>query len=89
VFLEGKHFEFKSGKITIKSDIFGSLAYPAGNPFIGVDHRSVVLGIDQSGNGKLTSSDIFAGTAFVFIPVAGHVSDSVRFVRTGKACIKS
>lgn len=89
VFLEGQHFELKSGKIVIKNELFGSLAYPADNPFIGVGHSSVVLGIDQSGNGKLTKSDSFAGTAFLFIPVAGQVSDSVRFVRTGKSCIES
>lgn len=88
-FIDGQHFEFKSGKITITNKLFGSLAYPSGNPFIGAAHSSVTLGIDKVGNGKLTETGTFAGTAFIIIPVAGHVSESVRFVRVGNSCIKS
>lgn len=88
-FVDGEDFKFISGKIIIKNDLFGSLAYPSGNPFIGAGHTSLTLGIDKSGNGKITETSTFAGTAFIFIPVAGHVSDAVRFVRIGQSCIKS
>ena len=88
-FVEGENFEFESGKITVTNKLFGSLAYPSGNPFIGAGHASVTLGIDKSGHGKLTDSITLAGTAFIFIPVAGHVAEMVRFVRTGNSCENS
>lgn len=85
-FHEGQHFKFQSGKITITNKLFGSLAYPAGNPFIGAGHTSVILGIDEQGHGKLTEKSTIAGTAFLFIPVAGQTSDTVRFIRIGESC---
>jgi len=85
-FHEGQHFEFRSGTITVKNKLFGSMAYPADNPFIGAGRTFVTLGIDESGQGRLTEKDTFAGTAFLIIPVAGHTSVTTRFVRVGNSC---
>lgn len=85
-FYQGQHFEFEAGKISITNELFGSLAYPADNPFIGAGRVSVTLGIDEQGHGKLAEKSTFAGTAFLFIPVAGQTSDSVKFIRVGDTC---
>lgn len=85
-FVEGQHFELKAGKLKVTSEVMGSMAAESGNPFIGVAHDSVTLGIDKAGNAKLTEAGTFAGTAFIVIPVVSHISDAVRFVRTGDRC---
>lgn len=85
-FHEGQQFEFKSGTITLTNKLFGSMAYPSDNPFIGAGHTSVTLGIDVSGHGRLTEKNTFAGTAFLVFPIAGQVSETIRFVRVGDMC---
>ena len=84
--VEEKDFSLESGKISIKSRMVGSLAGKSGNPFIGVGNESVTLGLDKRGDGKLVKNSTFAGTAFIFIPIAGQVSDNYRFRRIENAC---
>lgn len=83
---QGEDFTFDGEQITLPGDWAGSLAAPADNPFIGVAHSSVVLRLDRSGNGVMTESTSIAGTAFLIIPVAGSVKDSVRFTRLSDTC---
>lgn len=85
-FVEGKDFSFRSGQITI-SRAFGSAATEAGNPFIGAGVGSTTLGVDAAGNGRSVDSALFAGTAFLVIPIAGSVNDIVRFNRDPKLCV--
>jgi hypothetical protein len=84
-FVEGKDFVFESGKIRI-SHAIGSAATEPGNVFIGAGVTTTTLGIDAAGNGRSVDSATFAGTAFLVIPVAGNVSDTVRFRRTANLC---
>jgi hypothetical protein len=86
LFVEGTDFHLNSGRIKVKGDPLVSFAYPAGNVFIGVGYVSEEIGIDASGDGKFQGSSAFAGTAFLVIPVAGGVSDSVRFRKSQELC---
>jgi hypothetical protein len=85
-FTEGKDFKLKNGVIIIKNKFMGSAASEPGNPFIGVANGSTVLGIDTNGNGKLSNSASFAGTAFIFFPMVGHISSSIRFTKFATLC---
>ena len=85
-FVEGKDFNVNTKEIRAKSEPLISLAYPAGNVFIGVAYSSQVLGIDERGDAKLQETGTFAGTAFIVIPLAGHVKDSFRFRRVEEVC---
>lgn len=89
IFVEGKDFHLASGRIEVKSDAITSFAYPAGNVFIGVGNESRVLGLDKHGNARMQESASFAGTAFLVIPVAGHVRDAFRFSRAPALCEES
>jgi hypothetical protein len=86
VFVEGKDFHLSSGGIERGGGLMVSLAYPAGNPFLGLAHESVVLGIDKSGNARVQEAGTFGGVAFLIIPVAGHVRDAFRFPRNPDLC---
>ena len=88
LFVEGKDFHVSSGQIKVKSEPIISLAYPAGNVFIGVAYASQVIGIDDRGDGKLKETTTLAGTAFIVIPLAGHGRDSFRFKRIDELCKK-
>lgn len=79
-----KDFKLKNGKIHLKQKVSISLAYPSGNPFIGTAYEETVIGIDTQGQGKLRQKAAFAGTVFLFIPLAGGVTDDVRFVKIAK-----
>ena len=85
-FVNDKDFTINKGLITIKSELLGSLAGESGNPFIGVARGSTTIGLDQNGNGKMSNTATFAGTAFIFIPLAGHVDSSIRFVKSKTEC---
>ena len=85
-FSEGNDFEFSSGRIKLKSSPLVSLAYPAGNPFIGAGYESQEIGIDTSGDGKLLNTGAFAGTGFLVIPVAGHFQNAYRFPKDPALC---
>lgn len=85
-FVEGKDFSFRAGQITI-SHAFGSAATEAGNPFIGAGVGTTTLGVDAAGNGRSVDSATFAGTAFLVIPIAGSVNDTVRFNRAPIFCV--
>lgn len=85
-FVNDKDFTINEGLITIKSEFLGSLADESGNPFIGVASGSTTIGLDQNGNGKMSDTATFAGTAFIFIPLAGHIDSSVRFIKSTTEC---
>lgn len=86
VFQEGRDFHFESGMIGVKADTFTSLAYPAGNVFIGAGHEAHALGIDPRGDARMQENVSFAGTAFLVIPMAGSVRDAFRFPRSPELC---
>jgi hypothetical protein len=86
LFVEGKDFNVNSKKIRAKGEPMISLAYPAGNVFIGVAYASQALGIDERGDAKLQETGTFAGTVFIVIPFAGHTQDSFRFRRVDELC---
>lgn len=85
-FTEGQDFEMKNGQITLSSELTGSFAGESGNPFIGVAGGSVTIGLDENGHGKMSESATFLGTAFIFIPLAGHSSSSIRFNKLSNRC---
>ncbi|QFI37453.1 hypothetical protein FR932_06205 [Moritella marina ATCC 15381] len=85
-FVEGQDFEIKNGQVTLNSEFSGSLAGESGNPFIGVAGGSIMIGLDENGHGKMSESATFVGTAFIFIPVAGHSTDSIRFLKLPSGC---
>lgn len=86
IFVEGTDFHLTSGRILIQSDTMASFAYPAGNVFIGVGHESQSLGLDPRGDARMQEGGTFAGTAFLVIPMAGHVRDVFRFPRLQELC---
>jgi len=86
IFVEGTDFHLSTGLIQVQSDTVASFAYPAGNVFIGAGHQSQSLGLDPRGDARMQESAIFAGTAFLVIPIAGNVSDSYRFPRLQEPC---
>ena len=86
VFVEGKDFKLSSGQIEASDDVMASFAYPSGNVFIGVGRQSTTLGVDKSGNARVQDAGTFAGTAFLIIPVAGHVRDAYRFPKSPGLC---
>jgi len=85
-FVNDKDFTINEGLITINSEFLGSLANESGNPFIGVAGGSTTIGLDKNGNGKMSDTATFAGTAFIFIPLAGHIDSSVRFIKSQGEC---
>lgn len=86
LFLEGEDFHLTSGRIEVKADTTASLAYPAGNVFIGAIHETQALGLDPRGDARLQEGAAFAGTAFLVIPMAGDVQDAFRFPRSPELC---
>lgn len=86
-FTEGEDFHRESTKIPAKRARQLSLAYPAGNVFIGLASESRDLGIDREGNLRMLEGGTFAGTAFLVIPVAGKFSEAFRFPRIADRCI--
>ncbi|WP_202346762.1 hypothetical protein [Marinobacter sp. MC3] len=80
-FREGKDFELKAGRIELKRDYIASGAREPGNPFIGVVTSKTLLGLDDSGQGRISQSTAFAGTGFLVIPVAGKTSNTQQIER--------
>lgn len=80
-FSEGEDFEFKAGRIELKRDYVASSAREPGNPFIGVVTSKTLLGLDDSGQGRISQSTAFAGTGFLIIPVAGKTSNTQQIKR--------
>jgi hypothetical protein len=80
-FREGEDFEFKAGRIELKRDYVASGAREPGNPFIGMVTSKTVLGLDDSGQGRVSRSTAFAGTGFLIIPVAGKTSNTQKIER--------
>ncbi|MEL0169446.1 MAG: hypothetical protein VW877_15085 [Pseudomonadaceae bacterium] len=85
-FREGEHFTRRDDRIELSSNWGSSLAAPADNPFIGAYHERVSLWLDTQGDGRMTNTATFAGTAFLIIPLAGTVSEQRRFERLGDHC---
>lgn len=73
-FEEGKHFHFRDGRIELNRDFLASGAREPGNPFIGLATSSTELGLDASGQGRISRSTAFAGTGFLIVPIAGKTS---------------
>lgn len=86
IFNEGQDFSFREGVLEIHNELFASTAQ-ADNPLLGAGHRTIRLGLDLAGHGHMQETTRFAGTAFLIIPVAGKVIDSVRFERKGMSCM--
>ena len=80
-FQEGKDFTLVDGEIKLKTHVRGSAGTEPGNPFIGVGTESMTLGLDKAGNGRAVGAANIGGTVFLVLPVAGHMSDAVRFKR--------
>ncbi|WP_418141888.1 hypothetical protein NUW46_08890 [Marinobacter sp. MA] len=80
-FREGEDFEFANGRIELKRDYVASGAREPGNPFIGMMTSKTVLGLDASGQGRISQSTTFAGTGFLIIPIAGSTSSTLRIER--------
>lgn len=80
-FQEGEDFEFKAGLLELKREYIASGAREPGNPFIGVVTSKTTLGLDASGQGRITQSTAFAGTGFLIIPVAGKTSNTQKIER--------
>lgn len=88
-FREGEHFTREADRIELSGNWGSSLAAPADNPFIGAYHERISLWLDTRGDGRMTNTSTFAGTAFLIIPLAGSVSEHTRFVRMGDQCPRS
>jgi hypothetical protein len=86
IFTEGKDFSFDSGRIHLAGKVQGSAAQERGNIFIGVGHETRTLGLDPRGDGRVEETGTFAGTAFLVIPVAGHVREATRFRKSPQLC---
>ncbi|RQO34000.1 hypothetical protein DBR37_12845 [Herminiimonas sp. KBW02] len=86
VFVEGRDFNFESGKIRIRSDGGATAPTQSGSVFLGVAQGSTYLGIDKNGDGKLQDSGTMLGTVFLVVPIAGHVNESFRFKKTPELC---
>jgi hypothetical protein len=89
LFVEGKDFSLRSGRIPVENENILSLLYPTGNPFLGFGNSHTLLGLDRHGNARLEKRITLVGTAFVVIPVAGHGSDSYLFLRSSELCTGS
>ena len=85
-FVDGKHFEFSSGRIELKREFLASWATEPGNVFIGVATGKTVLGLDEKGRGRIEQSGTFAGTGFLIIPIAGTATDVSRIERRNELC---
>jgi len=82
IFTDGKEFKIEDGLIVIKSKYMGGVE----NVFIGAGHESVVLGLDERGDGRLNQKSTFIGTGFIFIPMAVYSNHSVRFKKLTTKC---
>lgn len=86
-FREGEDFDFKAGRIELKRDYAASGAREPGNPFIGIVTSKMMLGLDESGQGRISQSTSFAGTGFLIIPIAGTASTTQLIERApSSAC---
>ncbi len=82
-FIEGKDFEIKDGRITIRRK-GGIAGFTAGDPVVGPYYENVELGLDAQGQGKYKSDFGVAGLVYMFLPMAMVGSEDVRFVRISK-----
>jgi hypothetical protein len=78
LFVEGRNFTFKAGRIHLKTEVFFAA------PVIGPSWQTIEIGLDSEGNGKYREESGTAGLAFFVIPVAVTGTDDVRFVRMTK-----
>ncbi|MFI5344471.1 MAG: hypothetical protein ACHQUC_09650 [Chlamydiales bacterium] len=78
IFVKGKDFEIRSGKIVLKFGA-GIAGFKGGEPLVGPYYESVELGLDKNGNGKYRQEFATAGLAFLFLPIAMGTNDEVRF----------
>ncbi len=83
LFVRGKDFEIHSGKIHIQRGMVPSVAYPPGNPVIGVIYQDINLGLDKDGHGKYRTETAIVGLVFL-IPMAVGGHEDIRFVRISK-----
>ncbi len=85
-FVAGENFEFQSGQILLPARLEGSGAREPGNVFIGAMRSATRIGIDDRGQGYVQETTAIAGTAFLVIPVAGKVHETIRFERAADLC---
>lgn len=85
-FVAGEDFEFQSGQIVLPARLEGSGAREPGNVFIGAMRRATRIGMDNRGQGYVQETTAIAGTAFLVIPVAGKVRETIRFETAADLC---
>jgi hypothetical protein len=78
LFVNGRDFTFKSGRIHLKTKVF------LADPVIGPGWQTIEIGLDSNDNGKYREGGGAAGLGFFVIPVAVSGTDDIRFVRISK-----
>jgi hypothetical protein len=81
-FNAGRDFEMDSGRLRLNlgARVAGSRA---DEPILGIHTRSVELGLDEHGDGRMRGHDMILGLAYAVFPVAASEDRVVRFVRVG------
>jgi len=85
-FTVGEDFQFEAGQIVLPSRTTVSTAREPGNPLIGTVQTRVRLGVEETGRGYTRETTTVVGTAYLFIPVAGQVSETIRFNTARPLC---
>lgn len=75
LFIEGKDFTIRAGRIHIKTTV--GLAAPV----IGPGYQTIEIGLDSEGNGKYRDSSGAAGLVGFLIPIGVVGTEDVRFPR--------
>jgi hypothetical protein len=78
-FVNGRDFDFNGGRIHLRHVL--EAVHDPDHMFVGVRYSSVQLGVDKKGQGKAAQATTGAALAGYFIPIVGHGSGQVRFVR--------
>jgi hypothetical protein len=77
----GKDFELKSGRLRLNRDFGVHATSEHEDPFLGIENRTVEIGLDERGQGKFKRVDTFVGVAYLIVPLAVRESREVRFLR--------
>ena len=78
LFVDGRDFAFKSGRIHLKTKVF------LADPVLGPGWQTIEMGLDSNGNGKYREGGGIAGLGFLIIPITVVGTDDIRFVRISK-----
>ncbi|TNE78239.1 MAG: hypothetical protein EP334_05185 [Gammaproteobacteria bacterium] len=87
-FSSERDFQFIGGKVLLPSRRAVSGAGEPGNPFIGAMQTDIQIGMDSVGKGYVQETTTFAGTAFLVIPVAGKINETIHFETDPSLCVK-